>query len=270
MPHSTRPLFYPLFYQKRVFYQNTVLAQLTPSAQHIQHTMHLPKHLRALFICVLSMGAFTMNSQARTIEPVTATYAFLVKDKVSGKGSATRTLSHDGNDWTYQVTGTAMLGSATAKQTSSFKIIDDKVKPQSASTAYKILGVGNLHKVSFANDKVVSSYKGKSITLNTTQPAFDELSLEVQIRQELLNGKFTGKYDLVKKDKIETTQFKQSGRAKITVPAGSYDTVRIDRVHDDKDRQTTFWLAPSLNYLPVKVIQNNDSTQMQMALSAVK
>lgn len=251
MPHTTRPLIY-----KKI------------TLQSAQRTKRLPH----LSVCTLLIGAFAMNSQAhaKSIEPVTATYTFSVKDKVSGKGNATRTLSKSGNDWIYRVNATALLGSATANQTSTFRITDIDIKPQSASTAYKILGVGSLHNVSFANDKVVSSYKGKSTTLKATKPAFDELSMEVQIRQELLNGKFTGKYDLVKKDSIETTQFKKSGNAKITVPAGSYDTVRIDRVHDDKDRQTTFWLAPSLDYLPVKVIQNNDGMKMQMELSAIK
>lgn len=225
-------------------------------------------HALPLFI---GLGMFAMNTtHAKTIEPVTATYTFSVKDKVSGKGKATRTLSKSGDDWTYRVSATALLGSATANQTSTFKITNTGVKPQSASTAYKIMGVGSLHNISFASDKAVSSYKGKSTNLATTKTAFDELSMEMQIRQELLNDKFTGKYDLVKKDKIESTQFKKSGNAKITVPAGSYDTVRIDRVHDDKDRQTTFWLAPSLDYLPVKVIQNNDGMHMQLELSAVK
>lgn len=35
--------------------------------------------------------------------------------------------------------------------------------------------------------------------MNMSQQAFDDLSLEVQIRQDLLNGKFSGNYYMAKK-----------------------------------------------------------------------
>ncbi|MGM8900664.1 DUF3108 domain-containing protein, partial [Psychrobacter sp. 1Y4] len=116
---------------------------------------------------------------------------------------------------------------------------------------------------------VTSNYKGKTTTLSMPQQAFDDLSLEVQIRQDLLNGKFTGNYYMAKKDKIEKTPFKKSGSTKITVPAGTFDTVRVDRVHDDDSRSTSFWLAPSLDYLPVKVSQINDGKKMDLELTKV-
>ena len=95
------------------------------------------------------------------------------------------------------------------------------------------------------------------------------LSLEAQIRQELLNGKFSGSYQLVRRTSIETTRFKRSGTSKITVPAGTYDVIRIDRIHDDKGRATSFWVAPSLNYLPIKVSQTNDGRVISMELTKV-
>ena len=97
--------------------------------------------------------------------------------------------------------------------------------------------------------------------------AYDDLSLEAQIRQELINGRFSGNYHLVRKTSIDTANFKRSGTSKLTVPAGTYDVVRIDRVHDDRGRATSFWLAPSLNYLPVKVSQTNDGKTISMELT---
>ena len=60
-----------------------------------------------------------------------------------------------------------------------------------------------------------------------------------------------------------------TGNTKITVPAGTFDTVRVDRIHDDNSRSTSFWLAPSLDYLPVKVSQINDGKKMDLELSKV-
>lgn len=99
--------------------------------------------------------------------------------------------------------------------------------------------------------------------------AYDDLSLEAQIRQELIHGQFSGNYHLVKKNEIEATKFRRSSSSKITVPAGTYDAIRIDRIHDDKGRATSFWLAPSLNYLPIKVSQINDGRVISMELIKV-
>lgn len=218
-------------------------------------------------IGALSMTAPTLAS-AKSVKPSSANYSFTIEDKY--KGTATRTLNKSGNTWKYNVNA-RVAGVATAAQNSTFTINGNNVVPTQASTTYKLLGVGRTHKLDFnpSSKKVVSNYRGKSTTLNMAQQAFDDLSLEVQIRQDLLNGKFSGNYYMAKKDKIEKTPFKKSGNTKITVPAGTFDTVRVDRVHDDNSRSTSFWLAPSLDYLPVKVSQINDGKKMDLELTKV-
>ncbi|TXD96597.1 DUF3108 domain-containing protein [Psychrobacter frigidicola] len=218
-------------------------------------------------IGALSMTAPTIAS-AKTVKPSSADYSFTVEDKY--KGTATRNLSKSGNIWKYNVNA-RVAGVATASQSSNFVLVGDNVSPTQASTTYKIFGVGRTHNLNFNGGKkqVASTYKGKTINLNMAQQAFDDLSLEVQIRQDLLNGKFSGNYYMAKKDKIEKTPFKKSGTPKITVPAGTFDTVRVDRIHDDNSRSTSFWLAPSLDYLPVKVSQINDGKKMDLELTKV-
>ena len=232
------------------------------------------KFLSALVtgISISTIGALSMTTptlaSAKTVQPSTANYSFTVEDKY--KGTATRTLNKSGNTWKYNVKA-RVAGVASASQSSTFTINSNNVVPTQASTTYKLLGLGRTHKLDFnpSTKKVTSNYKGKTTTLSMPQQAFDDLSLEVQIRQDLLNGKFTGNYYMAKKDKIEKTPFKKSGSTKITVPAGTFDTVRVDRVHDDDSRSTSFWLAPSLDYLPVKVSQINDGKKMDLELTKV-
>jgi len=218
-------------------------------------------------IGALSMTAPTL-ANAKTIQPSSANYSFTVEDKY--KGSATRTLKKSGNTWKYDVNA-RVAGVASAAQSSTFTINGNSVIPSQASTTYKLLGMGRTHKLDFnpSAKKVTSNYKGKTTTMDMGQQAFDDLSLEVQIRQDLLNGKFSGNYYMAKKNKVEKTPFKKSGNTKITVPAGTFDTVRIDRIHDDNSRSTSFWLAPSLDYLPIKVSQINDGKKMDLELTKV-
>ena len=222
---------------------------------------------------IAAVGAASITApalaNAKALQPSTADYSFTVEDKY--KGTATRALSKSGNTWQYDVKA-RVAGVASAAQHSRFTISGNQVSPSQASTTYKLFGIGRTHKLSFDPSKkqVVSNYKGKSKTLSMPQQAFDDLSLEVQIRQDLLNGKFSGNYYMAKKNKVEKTPFKKSGNTKITVPAGTFDTVRVDRIHDDNSRSTSFWLAPSLDYLPVKVSQVNDGKQMDLELTQVR
>lgn len=218
-------------------------------------------------IGALSMTASTLAS-AKVVQPSSANYNFTVEDKY--KGTATRTLSKSGSTWKYDVRA-RVAGVASASQSSTFTLSGNNVTPAQASTTYKLFGIGRTHNLNYNSGKkqVASTYRGKTVNLNMAQQAFDDLSLEVQIRQDLLNGKFSGNYYMARKDKIEKTPFKRSGNTKVTVPAGTFDTVRVDRVHDDNSRSTSFWLAPSLDYLPVKVSQINDGKKMDLELTKV-
>lgn len=217
-------------------------------------------------IGAISMTAPTLAS-AKSVQPSSADYSFTVEDKY--KGTATRILSKSGNTWKYNVNA-RVAGVATASQNSTFTLSGNNVTPAQASTTYKLFGIGRTHNLNYnGKNQVASTYRGKTVNLDMAQQAFDDLSLEVQIRQDLLNGKFSGNYYMAKKDKIEKTPFKRSGSTKITVPAGTFDTVRVDRVHDDNSRSTSFWLAPSLDYLPVKVSQINDGKKMDLELTKI-
>jgi len=52
----------------------------------------------------------------------------------------------------------------------------------------------------------------------------------------------------------QTLRFAVRARERIEVPLGTYEAVRVHRVRDDK-RTTVTWLAPKLDWLPVRMVQ---------------
>lgn len=221
------------------------------------------KILKSIFLTTLI--AITSLAQAADITPFSATYHLNINGKT---GTATRTLSQSGNSFTYKMSARA-AGIATANQISNFSLSGNQISPTSSSTSYHIAGVGNTHSIRFFGNQAVSTYKGKSTTIATPSGGYDDLSLEMQIRQELLNGKFEGSYTLVRKTSAEIASFRHAGTAKITTPAGTYDVIRIDRIHDDKERATSFWLATSLDYLPIQISQTNNGKTISMSLAKI-
>jgi len=54
---------------------------------------------------------------------------------------------------------------------------------------------------------------------------------------------------------LKDYRFKVIGHETIEVPAGTFETVKITKLRDNKNRQTYVWCAPALNYLPVRIWQ---------------
>ena len=225
--------------------------------------------VKKLVVSTSLVSAMAITSMANAaVAPFNATYNFNIEGKYNG--TASRVLTQTGNQYFYNVN--ASVGKlASAKQTANFVNANGAILPVSALTQYKILGTGRTTTLNFNNAKkqLVTNYKGQNKVIALPQPAYDDLSLEIQIREDLKAGKFRGNYYMADRNTVEAVPFKKSAVTRLTVPAGPFDVVRLDRVHDDKDRQTSFWLAPKLDYLPVKVVQNNDGKKMEMNLVKV-
>ncbi len=59
-------------------------------------------------------------------------------------------------------------------------------------------------------------------------------------------------------------RFALAGRERIEVPLGTYEAVRVHRVRDD-ERATITWLAPELDWLPVRMEQRNEGNLVARA-----
>ncbi|MGB1580664.1 MAG: DUF3108 domain-containing protein [Nevskiales bacterium] len=57
---------------------------------------------------------------------------------------------------------------------------------------------------------------------------------------------------MVEDDEIKPYRFQITGQEKVATPVGRFDTVKVERVNAGK-REFRLWLAPALDYLPVKV-----------------
>lgn len=65
-----------------------------------------------------------------------------------------------------------------------------------------------------------------------------------------------GEFTMVDRKNLTHYQFRIGGREKVGTPAGDFDTVRIERI-DNPDKIGRFWVAPSRDYLPVRIETKN-------------
>lgn len=117
--------------------------------------------------------------------------------------------------------------------------------------------------------RVVKSSKGEMRDL--TKGMIDRLLMQLAVQRWVVQqeGKpGPAEYSLTKveDDRIKTYRFRIVDKETLEVPAGKFDTLRIERV-DDPKKSTRFWVVPSREYMLVRVEQTKSgSEQVKMEL----
>jgi hypothetical protein len=61
---------------------------------------------------------------------------------------------------------------------------------------------------------------------------------------------------------LKTYRFMVVGEETVETPAGTFDTLKLERLREDNTRYTALWCAPELNYLPVKLMQRESDDRL--------
>lgn len=101
-----------------------------------------------------------------------------------------------------------------------------------------------------------------------TNDALDKLSYQLQLMLDLLNGDDEKlSYKLETPSKVKTYHAKKTGHEELSTSAGDYLTIRIQQINDG-NKQTTFWCAEDLQYLPVKVVVSDEDGKTEILLAS--
>lgn len=120
--------------------------------------------------------------------------------------------------------------------------------------------------------KQVRTLKGGVVTdRDVPQPAYDRFLIREAVRlwviqQQAGNAPAEAEFTMVDDDRIKAYRFAVIGAETIDTPTGKIDTIRVDRT-DSAKRPSHYWLAPSLDYVPVKIEQlKKDKVELRMLL----
>ena len=232
-------------------------------AQHVLKTI-------AMATGVMATLLFTgFSSQTFAMSPFQASYQFSYNGK--NMGSATRTLSKSGNNWSYVFA--AKAGAiASATETSRFSLSGNNIISNSFSRSSKILVHNNTMSINFnPNTKTISTKKDdKARSFAWKAGVLDELNAELQLREDLKTYGLKPSYAIADAKEIEARRFVKQGSEKVKTSYGTFDTIKVVMKHDKPNRDTIFWLAPKLDYAPVKVSHQDGKTSYGLLLTGYK
>lgn len=126
--------------------------------------------------------------------------------------------------------------------------------------------------VSFDWDRGLANgtVKGKTWTMPVPDDTLDKLGYLLAMMHDLATGKRLLEYRIADDGKLSTYRLEAVAEEVIRTPLGMLNTVKIRRIRIESERETTFWCAPSLRFLPIKVAhKETDGSVILLELESI-
>ena len=187
-------------------------------------------------------------------------------------GTAQRSLSQlDSGHWIYQTTAHAGI-IAQATESSEFVIQGEQLRPISYHLQRQMLFSQRHTDLDFRWDEkklVTHTERDAKRSFPLPEASLDKLSLEIQMRHDLQTHAAKLSYALADADGIKHYDYQITAHEQLHTALGDLDTLKIERPNATQNqRQTIFWVAPSLGDLPVQVEQVEHGTVFLLSITA--
>ena len=106
------------------------------------------------------------------------------------------------------------------------------------------------------DEKTVRNHvEGSLWKMDIPAGTIDKLASQLGVMLALQQDKKDVTFNIADDGELEEYRYQVVDHETLEVPAGTFATVKIAKLHDNKKRKTHVWCAPALNYLPVRIWQ---------------
>ncbi|TYL48168.1 DUF3108 domain-containing protein [Marinomonas sp. IMCC 4694] len=209
-------------------------------------------------------------NQDTFLTPYSAVYSTIWKKGISLKVEGKQILTRQNNDlWRFVFSANSLL--ASLSESSTFYVEDHQIIPTLYQYESSVLGKKRSAVLTFDWDKnsVRNDIKNKPWNLSIEPKTLDKLSIQLQVRQDLKMGLNTFDYLIADGGHVKNWQFKREGMETINTKIGRLSAIKIIRTDNlEKGKKTSFWFAPSLDYLLVKLEHKEDGESYYLDIDA--
>ena len=151
-----------------------------------------------------------------------------------------------------------LIANGSINESSEFEIINDEIRSINYRLNDTIRRNARESEVDFDwSKKVIKGfYKDRVIDFNIEKRILTRILLQIEIMHQKQRNNLKDSYLIIDKDEIKEIDITSSNSGKkISVPFGSYDVIEVSHRSKNSNRINTFWLAPELDFIPVKLEQ---------------
>lgn len=149
----------------------------------------------------------------------------------------------------------ALLASHQVKEQASGEIRNGEVQP--LQYAQQADAGGEARDIQLRFDwsarRVEARNNAEQVILPLSPGVTDPLSLHLTVMWDLERGQLPEQYALIDGTQIRTYQIRSEGEEMLKTALGELLTVRVSQAQSGGSRITTFWFAPHLQSLPVRI-----------------
>ncbi len=124
-------------------------------------------------------------------------------------------------------------------------------------------------KLTFDWDKmrVTNTINNDPWSMDVPQGTLDKLLYHLAVMYDLERGDESLNYQVADGGTLKTYTFHKLAEETIETPLGRFKTVKLER---PGSRDTILWCAKELNYLPVRIMQEEDGRKLVLKLKSIK
>ena len=101
-------------------------------------------------------------------------------------------------------------------------------------------------------------YKDRKFELPLNNYVIDRVAFQIAIIVNNQQGNNSSEYYILDRDKVLKVQVNNKETVNIRVPFGRFEAIKIDHAGEQSETINSLWLAPELDYIPVKLTQKKD------------
>ena len=151
-----------------------------------------------------------------------------------------------------------LIANGSINESSEFEIINDEIRSINYRLNDTIRRNPRESEVDFdwGKNVIKGFYKDRVIDFNIDRRILTRILLQIEIMHQKQRNNLKDSYLIIDKDEIKEIEITSSNSGKkISVPFGSYEVVEVSHRSKNSNRINTFWLAPDLDFIPVKLEQ---------------
>ena len=219
--------------------------------------------IRLLPVTLLLLAGLTgrQDLYAADLPDFTATYS--VERGVLTIGNARIALTHEtGGGYHYEshswpVRLASLFNKVKLHETSSGRMNGDDLRPEQ----YHYLRTGGPGErvahltFDWQAGIVVNNVAGSRWKMSVPAGTHDKLTTQLGMMAALAQGETDFSFDVADGGTLKKFRYQVLGRKVLEVPAGSFRTIKITMSSGKGRHKTLAWCAPDLNYLPVKIVR---------------
>ena len=190
----------------------------------------------------------------------------------TGIRSLRREDKHDSQRYIFSSRAVSLF--AKLNEASTFTLESNQLVP--ARYQYERTGLGKNKtqdtRFDWASGLANDVARDEAFTFNPSTLFSDRLLYQLRLQVDLINTPMdsirskTWTYLIFDRGRMKEYVFEMADEESIDTALGTIDTIRLERKNEDSSKRTTLWLAPSLEYMLIRFVQEDDGDSFSLAL----